>query len=87
MHTHLASKTWNKWKLSPRFTPVVFAFFMSTIMAFLMCLVIVGANHGLGAGYLLHVVDAYKLAMPVAFVAVMAVRPLVLQLVKLTVRS
>lgn len=75
------------WKLPARFTPVVFAFFMSGIMAFLMCLVITAANTGFADGYLLRVLKAYQLAMPVAFCCVMCVRPLVMLLVRLTVRS
>ena len=75
------------WKLPTRFTPVAFAFFMSMIMAFLMCLVITAANNGLSNHYFQTVLQAYKLAMPVAFFCVMAVRPLVLNLVKLTVKS
>ncbi|PIA67828.1 hypothetical protein CDO35_15325 [Pseudomonas sediminis] len=39
-----------------------------------------------GAGYLQAVLSAYSLAMPVAFVCVMLVRPIVLKLVSLTVR-
>ena len=31
-------------KLHPRFTPVVFAFYMSGIMAFLICMVVTAAN-------------------------------------------
>jgi hypothetical protein len=34
-------------KLHRRFAPIVFAFYMSAIMAFLMCCAIVGANSGL----------------------------------------
>ncbi|SDG88216.1 Protein of unknown function [Pseudomonas flavescens] len=74
-------------KLPARLSPVVFAFFMSGIMAFLMCLVITATNRGLSAGYLGEVLEAYRLAMPVAFVCVMGVRPLVLHLVRLTVRA
>ena len=74
-------------KLHPRYTPVAFAFFMSSIMAFLMCLVITAANAGFTAQYPLQVINAYKLAMPVAFVCVMAVRPLVVRLVSWTVRQ
>ncbi|ABX37696.1 hypothetical protein Daci_5067 [Delftia acidovorans SPH-1] len=72
-------------KLHRRFAPVVFAFYMSAIMAFLMCCAIVGANSGLGADYLRRVIQAYVLAMPVAFVCVMVVRPLVGKLVAATV--
>ncbi|CAB5658977.1 Protein of uncharacterised function (DUF2798) [Delftia tsuruhatensis] len=73
-------------KLHRRFAPVVFAFYMSGIMAFLMCCAIVGANSGLGADYLRRVLQAYLLAMPVAFVCVMVVRPLVGKLVAATVQ-
>lgn len=75
------------WKLEPRYTPVAFAFFMSAIMALLMCAVIVGANSGIDAGLPARVLHAYTLAMPVAFVCVLMVRPLVLKLVALTVRK
>ncbi|OLU23017.1 hypothetical protein BVH03_22515 [Pseudomonas sp. PA15(2017)] len=75
------------WKLPAKLSPVAFAFFMSSIMAFLMCLVITAANRGFAEGYLAAALAAYRLAMPVAFVCVMGVRPVVLRLVKLTVRS
>jgi len=68
-------------KLSPRAVPIVFAFFMSAIMAFLMCCVIVGVNTGIDAGYPGRVLGTYVLAMPVAFLCVLAVRPFVLKLV------
>ncbi|MFL9609645.1 DUF2798 domain-containing protein [Methylobacillus sp. Pita2] len=72
--------------LPKRYTPVAFAFFMSGIMAMLMCLVIVGANSGLGPGYLERVMKSYELAMPVAFVCVLMVRPIVMRLVAVTIR-
>jgi hypothetical protein len=80
------------WQVPARYSSIVFAFFMSTIMAFLMCLVITAANHNLTTDYLEHeyllgVLHAYKLAMPVAFVCVMAVRPLVVKLVILCVKK
>ncbi|WAJ39294.1 DUF2798 domain-containing protein [Pseudomonas sp. GOM7] len=75
------------WKLPARAMPVAFAFFMSGIMAMLMSLVITAANRGLGQGYLQAVLGAYSLAMPVAFVCVMLVRPIVIRLVSLTVRA
>jgi len=83
----LSPSTRMNWKLPARFTPVVFAFFMSGIMAFLMCLVITAANTGVADGYLLRVLKAYQLAMPVAFCCVMCVRPLVMALVRMTIRS
>lgn len=72
--------------IAPRYTAVVFAFFMAGIMAFLMSMVIVAANSGLGLGYAQRVLHAYQLAMPVAFVCVMLVRPVVVKLVALSVR-
>ena len=79
-------------QLPARYSPVVFAFFMSSIMAFLMCLVITAANHNLTVIYLRNeyfsgVLHAYKLAMPVAFICVLAVRPLVVKLVALFVKK
>ncbi len=74
-------------KLPARFTPVVFAFYMSGIMAMLICLVVTAANNGIHVDYLERVMAAYKLAMPVAFVAVMIVRPIVMRLVNLTVNA
>lgn len=75
------------WKLPQRFMPVVFAFYMAGIMAFLMCAVIVGAGTGLANGYLGRVLGAYALAMPVAFVCVLIVRPVVLRLTMATLRA
>ena len=74
-------------RIPTRYTPAVFAFFMAAIMAMLMCLVIVGANSGLGTGYASRVLLAYQLAMPVAFICVMAVRPIVMKLVAITVKA
>lgn len=73
--------------LPPSATPLVFAFYMAAIMAALMCCVIVGVGRGLSAELPGQIWHAYRLAMPVAFVCVLAVRPLVLRLVRWTVRS
>lgn len=73
-------------KLPKRLTPYVFAFYMSAIMALLMCSVIVGSR-GFGNHYLADVLQAYLLAMPVAFVCVILVRPIVMRLVAATVRA
>ncbi len=76
-----------RFKLHKRFTPVVFAFYMSAIMAMLMCAVIVGVNTGLQDGYVVRVLGTYTLAMPVAFICVMVVRPVVIKLVTASVRA
>ncbi len=74
------------YKLHPRLLPVAFSFYMSGIMAFLMCLIITAANQGVGDHYFAQVLHAYAIAMPAAFVCVLSVRPIVLTLVKWTVR-
>ena len=75
------------WKLPKYLAPYVFAFYMAGIMAFLMCCVIVAASSGFGNNYLLRVLHSYALAMPVAFICVVFVRPVVMRLVAFTVRS
>lgn len=72
-------------KLGVRATPYVFAFYMSSIMAMLMCFVITAANSGIDEQYLGNVLKAYQLAMPVAFACVLVVRPIVVRLVAWTV--
>lgn len=74
-----------QYKLPKRFTPVVFAFYMSAMMALLMCMVIVAINTGIDGNYLDRVFNAYALAMPIAFLALQVVRPVVLKLVEATV--
>lgn len=83
--TRIGSHTWKK--LPARTTPVVFAFYMSAIMAVLMCLIITAANQGVSAHYLEDVFNAYKIAMPSAFICVIAVRPFVSYLVLRTVQT
>ncbi|MDH0048440.1 DUF2798 domain-containing protein [Comamonas terrigena] len=72
-------------KLPRPYAPVVFAFYMSAIMALLMCAAIVGINSGLSDGYVQRVLGAYVFAMPIAFGCVLLVRPLVVRLVAATV--
>ncbi len=74
-------------RLPKAFTPYVFALYMAPIMSFLMCLVITYAESGLGADYMGNVMNAYRIAMPAAFVCILVVRPLVARLVALSVRA
>lgn len=74
-----------RYKLHHRTTPVVFAFFMAGIMAFLMCATIASVNGGITADLPRRTMEAYAVAMPVAFICVMLVRPLVGRLVALVV--
>nr|WP_239552595.1 DUF2798 domain-containing protein [Oceanisphaera litoralis] len=70
-----------------RFVGVVFAFYMAAIMAFLMSFVITAMNQGITEHFVADVLNAYKVAMPVAFLCVLAVRPIVSKLVEMTVRK
>lgn len=81
------ANTRSDFRLPPRSAPYVFAFYMAAIMAALMSMVITGATYGLGAGYFHNVIKAYLLSMPVAFVCVLIVRPVVFRLVALTVKT
>ncbi len=74
-------------KLPVKYTPFVFAFYMSMIMAFLMSLIIVAASSGITDHYLNQVVHAYRIAMPAAFFCILVVRPIVIFMVKHTIRS
>ena len=74
-------------KIPHRFTPYVFAFFMAGIMAFLMSMAIVASTTGIHDGYPARVVHSYALAMPVAFVCVLMVRPIVVKLVAILVKK
>ncbi len=77
--------TKTSWKLPARMAPVAFAFFMSCIVSAVMSLAITAINTGLPPDYLPRVLRAYLAAWPVAFIGVLAVRPLVIRLVALTV--
>lgn len=83
----ISPATSTKRRFPKRATPYVFALYMSTIMALLMCLVITLAEFGFDADYLRNVMSAYQVAMPSAFVCVLLVRPLVARLVALTVHA
>lgn len=74
-------------RLPARATPYIFALYMATIMAFLMCLVITLAEFGYDDNYLRNVMNAYRVAMPAAFICVLLVRPLVARLVAWTVHA
>ncbi|GFM79278.1 hypothetical protein PSCICM_50970 [Pseudomonas cichorii] len=76
-----------RFRFPSRATPYVFAFYMATIMAFLMCLVITFAEFGINEHYMENVMNAYRVAMPSAFFCVIVVRPMVARLVAWTVHG
>ena len=67
-------------------TPYVFSFYMALIMSLAMSAVLVVANVGIGADFVDRVLTSWRIAFPAAFAIVLAVRPIVLRLVALTVR-
>jgi hypothetical protein len=60
---------------------------MSALMSLMMCFVITAVTKGMGSEYLTTVARAYVRTMPVAFIGVLAVRPLVNRLVRWTIAS
>lgn len=80
-------KNTSRTRLPKRTSPYIFALYMATIMAFLMSLVITLAEFGMGPHYMESVMNAYKVAMPAAFVCILVVRPVVIRLVGLTVHG
>ncbi|MCS3472000.1 hypothetical protein M2401_005764 [Pseudomonas sp. JUb42] len=85
--TDRAAKNTLRIRFPKHATPYVFALYMATIMAFLMCLVITLAEFGLDENYMKNVMNAYRVAMPSAFFCVLIVRPIVARLVAWTVHG
>lgn len=82
-----AARNTSRIRFPKHMTPYVFALYMATIMAFLMCLVITVAEFGITEHYMENVMNAYQVAMPSAFVCVLVVRPVVARLVAWTVHG
>ena len=74
-------------KLPYKFSSLAFAFYMATISAFMMCLLLTAINTGVDTQFIQRVLSTYVIAMPVAFACVVLVRPLVLYLVSKTVAT
>jgi hypothetical protein len=85
--TDRAARNTSRIRFPKHATPYVFALYMATIMAFLMCLVITLAEFGLDENYMKNVMNAYRVAMPSAFFCVLIVRPIVARLVAWTVHG
>ncbi|KAB7898997.1 DUF2798 domain-containing protein [Rouxiella sp. S1S-2] len=76
-----------KFRFPKHVSPYIFALYMATIMAFLMCLVITLAEFGIDEHYMRNVMNAYQVAMPSAFFCVLVVRPIVAWLIGWTVQG
>lgn len=86
MLTRPASPHSRSWKLPKRFMPVVFSFYMSSLVALLVSCALIAVNSGLGEGYILHVLNVYKFAMPVAFITVLSLRTTIMKLTAATLQ-
>jgi hypothetical protein len=86
MFTPPVSPSSHAWKLPKRFMPMVFAFYMSSIVALLVSCALVAVNSGIAEGYILQVLNGYKFAMPVAFAAVLSLRPAIMKLTAATLQ-
>ncbi|UNU73210.1 DUF2798 domain-containing protein [Moraxella nasovis] len=70
-----------------KFAGIVFAFYMSGLMALLMSCVLVAVNTGVGGNYLVRVFGSYVVAFPIAFICVALLRPFVMKLVDWTIKK
>lgn len=74
-------------KLPHQLSVFVFAFYMSSFIGLAMSAVLTYFGSGFPPDYLARVGRAYVLAMPVGFLCVILLRPLVVVLMKLTVAA
>jgi uncharacterized membrane protein len=58
-------------RIAPRYTPQVFAFFMSLVMAFIMTAFVTWVNTGLDNGYVGRWLHSFIMAWPVALLCVL----------------
>lgn len=68
-------------RFHPKHSQILFSFFMSCFMAFLMSGVVTALNQGVGAGFVGQWMSAYIRVWPIAFVLLFVLRPLVSKIV------
>ncbi|QEY25964.1 DUF2798 domain-containing protein [Neisseria zalophi] len=73
-------------KLSKKYTGIAFSFYTSAIMVFIVSSILIILNNGL-TNFPYRLFHAYIVAWPIAFFSLLAIKPLVLKLVNLTVES
>ncbi|MDO4777351.1 MAG: DUF2798 domain-containing protein [Cardiobacteriaceae bacterium] len=74
-------------KIPAKFAPIVFTFYATMMMAFIMSAVLVALNNGVNSEWLPRTLRSYALAWPIAFVSLLTVRPLVMRLTRWTTGS
>jgi hypothetical protein len=67
-------------KLPNKFTPLVLGFWMSLLMAALMCLIVTAINTGIDAELGRRWLQAFVLVWPIAFAVLLVLRPVALRL-------
>lgn len=71
-------------KLPKKYAGLLFTFYTTAIMAFIISAVLVAINTGINAGYVSRLIKSYVSAWPIAFVSLLIVRPLVQKLVTIS---
>lgn len=74
-------------KLPARFTPLVLGFWMSLLMAALMCLIVTAINTGIDPDLGWRWLKAFVLVWPIAFAVLLVMRPVALRLTAWVVES
>lgn len=72
-------------KIPSKYSGTVFSFYATALMALVMSAFLVAFNTGIDGGWPIRTLRAYALAWPVAFVSLLAMRPLVQKLVGWTI--
>ena len=71
-------------KLPKNYAGIAFSFYASAIMVLIVSGVLVALNTGVDAAYLARLGRSYLITWPIAFISLLAVRPLVVKLVAWT---
>ena len=71
-------------KIPKKYASLVFTFYVTMMMAFIMSAVLVALNTGIDSGWFARTLRAYVIAWPIAFFSLLCVRPLVVKLVDWT---
>ena len=74
-------------KLHQRYTTLAATLYMSLIMSLMMSMLITAVSGGVDDQFLARVWNAYQVSMPCAVLCTLSVKPLVTQMVRLTVQS
>ncbi|MCM2291881.1 DUF2798 domain-containing protein [Allorhizobium sp. BGMRC 0089] len=80
-----SSRAQRRYKLHHKSSPVVSAFLTAFLMAWIMCAAIASVNGGITEDLALRIWRSWQTAMPMAFLAVFMVRPIVARLTALLV--